>query len=97
MPSNQQPVEEGMVSERAIDWEQFSSKVHDHIENYTVPQYGDKGNDNATDYGVPDFHREIKRYTKRMESNMRPGEAKRDLLKMCHYCQMLYDILPDHV
>lgn len=30
-----------MTAQRTKDWNEFATKVADHIENYTVPQYGD--------------------------------------------------------
>ena len=84
------------VSDRGNDWEEFSFRVLDHIENYTVPQYGDKGSDQCTDYDDRDFKKQIKKYANRLDSNMRGTvEAKRDLLKICHYAQMLHDLIED--
>lgn len=40
--------QETALSERGKDWLAFSAKVLAHIEEYTVPQYGDKGEDLAT-------------------------------------------------
>lgn len=36
-----------MTAQRTKDWNEFAAKVADHIENYTVPQYGDAPNDNV--------------------------------------------------
>ena len=30
---------------RASEWQNFATRVFNHIESYTVPQYGDKGHD----------------------------------------------------
>ena len=82
-------------SRRGIDWESFSFRVLDHIENYTVPQYGDKGSDQCTEFTRQDFETQIKKYANRMGKNSRPGQDKLDLLKICHYAQMLYDLIEE--
>lgn len=67
------------------------NKVKDHIEDYTVPQYGDYPDDQMTGWEVRDFEREIQKYANRMGRNARgPEEAKRDLLKIIHYAAELY-------
>lgn len=88
-----QPVEEELVSERAIDWEKFSSKMHEHIETYTVPQYGDKGEDNITSWSAEECFKQVDKYLKRRNTSRRPNEKLLDLLKACHYLQMGYDKL----
>ena len=84
-----------ITSERGLDWEEFSVKVYNHIENYTVPQYGDKGEDQCTEFTRQDFETQIKKYANRMGKNSRPGQNKLDLLKICHYAQMLYDLIEE--
>ena len=66
-------------------WESFSEKVLYHIENYTVPQYGDKGTDRADSYTVKICLEHVNRYMARYGRNSRPGHDKLDLLKMAHY------------
>lgn len=83
------------LSDRGKDWEEFSFKVLDHIETYTVPQYGDKGEDLCTEFTRQDFETQIKKYTNRMGKNSRPGQGKLDLLKICHYAQMLHDLIEE--
>ena len=85
------PTEEApSVSLRGLDWLEFSAKVLDHIEVYTVPQYGDKGEDVATDYTMEVIAGNIGRYQARMGSNSRPGEEHRDLIKIAHYASLAY-------
>lgn len=84
-----------LPSKRAFDWRDFSYKVEAHIEDYTVPQYGDKGSDQCTEFTVQDFQTQIKKYANRMGRNSRPGQDKLDLLKMAHYCQMLHDLIKE--
>ena len=82
-------------SERGHDWNIFTSEVLDHIEDYAVPQYGDKGQDQCTEFTVQDFQTQIKKYANRMGKNSRPGQDKLDLLKICHYAQMLHDLIEE--
>lgn len=82
-------------SERGKDWGNFAYRVLHHIETYTVPQYGDKGQDQCTEFTRQDFETQIKKYANRMGKNSRPGQDKLDLLKICHYAQMLHDLIED--
>lgn len=84
------------LSERGKDWHEFNTKVLKHIENYTVPQYGDKGNDQATEFGLNEIKVNMLRYINRMGRNARgTDEALRDMLKVAHYAQMAYDLIQD--
>lgn len=83
------------MSYRGSDFASFTFKVIDHIYNYTVPQYGDKGGDQCTNFTRQDFETQIKKYANRMGKNSRQGQDKLDLLKICHYCQMLYDLIEE--
>lgn len=76
------------MSIRGRDWSEFSNDVLNHIENYTVPQYGDKGEDQATDYTVPELLKQAKKYIERHGKNQRPGQEQLDMLKAAHYIQM---------
>jgi hypothetical protein len=79
------------LSKRGKEWNNFSRIVARHIEGYTVPQYGDAPDDQASKFSEQDIIANIRRYVNRMESNARgPEEAQRDLLKIAHYCAMLY-------
>ena len=75
-------------TKRGADWVVFAEEVLHHIDFYAVPQYGDKGNDMATEYTAEDCIRHIKRYAARFGKNARPGQDKLDLLKIAHYAQM---------
>lgn len=75
-------------SQRGQDWAEFSQKVLCHIENYAVPQYGDKGEDEASEYGSAEHILQAKRYLARYGKNSRPGQEILDLIKAAHYCQM---------
>jgi len=73
------------LSKRGEQWQEFSAKVLDHIENYTVPQYGDAPDDQAEGWTFDQCMESIQRYKNRAGSNARPGEEGRDLLKIAHY------------
>jgi len=77
---------------RLREWSIFAHKVASHIVNYTVPQYGDKGSDQADDFTVEDCAQHIKRYANRVGKNSRGhAEQLRDFLKIAHYAQMAHD------
>ena len=38
------------MTKRGMEWAEFQLDVLSHIEDYTVPQYGDKGDDIASEY-----------------------------------------------
>lgn len=81
-------------SERGLDWLDFSDKVLFHIEDYTVPQYGDKGDDQVSkEFSPKDCITNIKRYCNRFGRNSRPDQEKLDLLKIAHWAQMCYDLM----
>jgi hypothetical protein len=79
------------LSMRCKEWNNFSRIVAQHIEGYTIPQYGDAPDDQASKFTEHDIAVNMQRYVNRLESNARgPEEAQRDLLKIAHYCAMLY-------
>jgi hypothetical protein len=79
------------VSRRGKEWQAFSALVLEHIEKYTVPQYGDAPDDQASGFTERDIALQIRKYANRLESGARgPEEAQRDLLKIAHYCAVLY-------
>lgn len=84
------------LSERGKDWVAFSNEVLQHIEDYTVPQYKDKGEDQcSTEFTNADFITQMRKYLNRVGRNARPGQDRLDMLKICHYAQMLADRLSD--
>lgn len=80
-----------MTSARAADWREFSRLVEKHIEEYTVPQYGDKGSDLATEYTAVRCVEQIKKYAARFGKNARAGQDDLDLLKIAHYAQLAWE------
>jgi len=83
------------ISIRAREWVKFSNNVLIHIESYTVPQYGDKGQDQCTEFTPQDFITQIRKYANRFGRNSRPDQDQLDLMKIAHYAQMLSDRLSD--
>ena len=79
------------ISERGIDWMMFAMKVMDHIENYTVPQYGDKGNDLCSEQNCDECVNQAKKYMSRYGRNSREGQQELDFLKAANYIQMAYE------
>lgn len=79
------------LSKRAEDWIKFSNEVLQHIENYTVPQYGDKGEDQITEWSVEECLLAIKKRQARYGKNVREGQQVLDFLKMAHETQIACD------
>ena len=75
---------------RAEYWRDFSLRVMEHIEDYTVPQYGDYPDDQMTDAEIAEIKGSLKRYVNRINSNARgQEEALRDCLKIASYSAIL--------
>jgi hypothetical protein len=85
-----------MLSIRGAQWLDFSNKVYHHIETYTVPQYGDAGDDLATNYTPESCAGQIAKYVKRVGRNQRRGQDKMDMIKIAHYAQMAYRLLDEN-
>ena len=83
------------MTNRGKEWDEFQDEVLKHIEEYTVPQYGDKGSDIASEYTAEYCLSQVKKYQARFGSNSRKGQEKLDLLKMAHYIQMAYTSMED--
>lgn len=85
------------ISNRGKEWLEFSQKVFEHIEKYTVPQYGDLNFENPTlgdqmsSASLEDIQMNLKRYINRLNSNSRgPVESLRDLFKIAHYAAIIF-------
>lgn len=76
------------MSKKGEAWDKISAEVSDHIENYVIPQYGDDGDDLATEYDFEDCCKQAERYLKRRGKNSRPGQERRDILKAIHWLSM---------
>lgn len=79
---------ESGLSKRGKDWLIFASKVLEHIELYTVSQYGDKGSDLASEYTIEEMLKQAEKYIKRYGRNQREGQQELDFMKAAHYIQM---------
>lgn len=82
-------------SKRAEAWVGFAGLVAEHIDNYTVPQYGDKGADQVTEYTPSDCIKQANKYLARFGRQSRRGEEGLDLIKAAHYIQMAYEKMQD--
>lgn len=83
------------MSERERQWLEFSDAIAKHLREYTVPQYGDVGEDEITGYSVEDCVTQISKYAKRYGSNSRQGQQELDFMKMAHYAQCAWEKYSD--
>jgi hypothetical protein len=81
------------LSKRGTSWLKFANKVLDHIEHYTVPQYGDMGKDIASEYTVQHCIDQSAKYGERVGRNSREGQDLLDRIKSAHYQQMAHDLI----
>lgn len=81
------------MSNRSDEWNYFSNEVHDHIEQYTVPQYGDAPDDLASSYSKADIDNQLRKYvTRQCNGGNKRGhdDNMRDYIKIAHYACMAY-------
>ena len=79
------------MSKRGDQWNKFAHIVSHHIEEYTVSQYGDYPEDQATHFTTDDLVKAMQRYLNRYGRGARGREESiRDILKVAHYAQMLH-------
>ena len=78
---------------RVLQWEKFSGRVRKHIVEYTLPQYGNPaGNEQIDSFTIEDCWKNVERYINRRKTNVRGfDESLRDLLKIAHYMNFIYD------
>lgn len=80
------------MSVRRMDFNLFSQIVEAHIDNYTVPQYGDRPNDEIEHWTVDQCIKAIQKYAKRYESSRRGRiETLRDMVKIAHFAQLTFN------
>ena len=81
------------MSNRGEEFKAFVSLVLDHIENYTVKQYGDAPNDNVEKWNSEKCMDAIERYVKRFGPRNGRGEEDNLLscLKIAHYACLAYN------
>ena len=78
------------LSDRGKDWIWFSGHVITHIENYTVPQYGDKPDDPVEDWSPDQCMKAIEKYARRHGNNSREGQELIDCFKIAHFAQLTF-------
>lgn len=79
------------MSLRSKLWLLFALEVLDHVEGYTVPQYGDAPTDQITNWSLDDVRCNLLRYVNRIGKNQRGQvEADRDACKIAHYASQLW-------
>lgn len=78
------------TTKRGEQFISFAECLLQHIEQYTVPQYGDAPNDLVEDWSVDDCLRQIQKYTKRQGKNARKDQDGQDLMKIAHYAQLAW-------
>ena len=67
-----------------------ANEVIEHIETYTVPQYGDYPNDQVEEWTPELCIAQISKYSARFGKNSREGQELLDLIKIAHYAQIAY-------
>lgn len=82
-----------MVSNRGLAWMEFASDVLDHIEDYTVSQYGDSPDDLVEQWSAGDCVNALQKYVARFGKNSRDGQEGLDMLKIAHFAQLAFDKL----
>lgn len=75
---------------RKDEWEEFSKNVVSHVLEYTVKQYGEKGEDQVTNWSIEDLIVQIQKYCHRYGNNVREGQEHLDFQKIAHYACMAY-------
>ncbi len=78
---------------RGREWGDFASAVLQHVETYTVPQYGDAPDDQVEEWTAAECALTIRRYASRQGKNSREGQDALDLLKIAHYACLAYNKL----
>ena len=78
------------MSNRSDEWLFFHYDVLQHINNYTIPQYGDAPDDPIEEYSIEICQKLIGRYVNRIGKNLRgEKEAIRDMYKIAHIACVL--------
>jgi len=84
---------ETKMSIRGIQWRAFSMVVEEHINNYTVPQYGDFPDDYVEAWTPEECVLAIGKYVRRFNNPTRPGQQMLDMKKIAHFAQITYEKL----
>lgn len=83
------------LSKRGLQWLTFAVDVLIHIEEYTVPQYGDYPHDQATEWSPEIIMAQILKYARRHGRNAREQQDLLDCLKIAHYACLAHKKLMD--
>lgn len=79
----------GELGVRTYMWNFFAALVAQHVQEYTIPQYGDYPNDNIAQWSADDCLKQIQKYANRLFTSSRgEDELKQDLKKIAHYSQL---------
>lgn len=80
------------MSKRGDEWTEFALDVLDHVESYTVPQYGDKPSDLMTTLTAEQVEGHLMSYLARLGTSSRtdPRESLLDCLKIAHVACLLH-------
>ena len=75
-------------------WQQFTTVVGDHINEYVIPQYGDFPDQTIAKFTPEKIQGKLEAYVDRIGKSSRgPEDAARDCLKIAHFACYLYAIL----
>lgn len=81
------------IDTREEEWDEFEKIVSSHIVNYANLQYGEKGEDQLTDWTEEQILNQLKKYVIRnLTGQNKRGriERLRDLLKISHYVCVMF-------
>lgn len=76
-------------TKRGQEWIDFAHEVLQHIDLYTIPQYGDLPDDAVASFTCEQIISSIERYCARFGKNAREGQDQLDLKKIAHYAAIL--------
>jgi hypothetical protein len=81
-----------MSNNRFWDFVAFNTIVIHHIKNYTIPQYGDRPDDEIESWTPEQCVKAIQKYTRRFGAERRGRlEELRDMVKIAHTAQIAFD------
>ena len=82
------------MSNRGKQFVAFAAETLKHVEEYTVPQYGDAPDDMVEQWGADHVINQIEKYLKRMKNNGRGNDDNLlSCLKIAHYACILREKL----
>ena len=75
---------------RLREWKEFAVRVERHVQDYTVPQYGDAPGDQIEEWTAKETVNAIRKRADRHGKNSRANQDLLDLLKMAHEAGLAY-------